>query len=159
MISNRRLLATAFGSLLLASTAVSSALADCSPGFLANIGCELGVIDQQTANGLDAAHAAAGRPLDHAANQAAGAAANWVVPGSGPYVTQGLEFRDQWNRSGGFRPAGSAFPGGMNAPIPNRQMGNICYTQAGAYSGPFNLVGSGCMANTPWGMAQGVVGL
>jgi hypothetical protein len=52
----------------------------------------------QAADTLDRAHAAAGRPLDHAANAAAGAAANYVVPGSGVYVTQGLELRDAYNR-------------------------------------------------------------
>jgi hypothetical protein len=80
------------------STVSTPAVAKCSSGFLANAACQAGIIDKQTANGLDAAHAAAGRPLDHLANQAAGAAANYFVPGSGPYVTQGLEYRDMYNR-------------------------------------------------------------
>lgn len=94
----RNLYAVAFGSIVFASAGVSSASAGCSSGFLADLACQAGLIDKQTANNLDAAHAAAGRPLDHAANQAAGAAANYVVPGSGVYVTQGLEMRDRYNR-------------------------------------------------------------
>jgi hypothetical protein len=50
--------------------------------------------------------------LDHAANQAAGAVANYFVPGSGPYVTQGLEYRDMYNR-GQWQP-----PQAMYAPMP-----------------------------------------
>jgi hypothetical protein len=54
---------------------------------------------------LDDWHNRAGRPLDdHAANQAAGAAANYAVPGSGPYVTEGLEMRDRYNRTGSVLP-------------------------------------------------------
>jgi hypothetical protein len=39
-----------FGSLLLSSLLVSSAHADCLPGFIANPLCGLGVVAQQTAN-------------------------------------------------------------------------------------------------------------
>ena len=88
---------------------VSGGAQACSSGFFADVACRAGLIDKQTANGLDAAHAGMGRPLDHMANQAAGAAANYIAPGSGPYVTQGLELRDQYTR-GGF---GGAQTGGF----------------------------------------------
>jgi hypothetical protein len=39
-----------------------------------------------------------GRPLDHAANEAAGAAVDYFVPGAGEYVTEGLELRDEIRR-------------------------------------------------------------
>jgi hypothetical protein len=45
----------------------------------------------QLAKEFDKKHAEMGNPLDHAANAAAGAAANVVVPGSGPAVTGALE--------------------------------------------------------------------
>lgn len=41
---------SAFGSLLLASLTISSAQADCLPGFIANPLCDLGAVAQQTAN-------------------------------------------------------------------------------------------------------------
>ena len=43
---------------------------------------------------MDKTHKEMGNPLDHAANAAAGAVANTVVPGSGPAVTGALETRD-----------------------------------------------------------------
>jgi hypothetical protein len=47
---------------------------------------------------LDKIHDQMGRPLDHAANQAAGAVVDYVAPGAGQVVTQGLELRDRINR-------------------------------------------------------------
>jgi hypothetical protein len=41
---------SAFDSLLLSSLLVSSAQADCLPGFIANPLCDLGAVAQQTAN-------------------------------------------------------------------------------------------------------------
>jgi len=58
----------------------------------------MGVIDEDTANQLDDWHADMGRQLDHAANEAAGAAADFVVPGSGEFVADGLELRDTIRR-------------------------------------------------------------
>ena len=45
-----RLTHSAFGSLLLSSLLVSSAQADCLPGFITSPLCDLGVVAQQTAN-------------------------------------------------------------------------------------------------------------
>jgi hypothetical protein len=78
--------------------ASGTARADCSPGFFANVLCEAGVIDEDTANDLDEWHEDAGRPLDHLGNEAAGAAADYFVPGSGEFITEGLELRDAIRR-------------------------------------------------------------
>jgi hypothetical protein len=80
-----------------ASVAATSAHA-CSSGFIAGGLCNLGVIDDDTSEDVDAWHEEAGRPLDHAANAAAGAAAEFVVPGSAEFVTEGLEIRDAVRR-------------------------------------------------------------
>jgi hypothetical protein len=53
----------------------------------------------QAADDLDRAHANMGNPLDHAANAAAGAVAETVVPGSGRAVTSALEARDAERRN------------------------------------------------------------
>lgn len=154
--------------LFVVSAGTTSAFADCSSGFIANALCQAGVIDKNTANTADRIHAGMGRPLDHLANQAAGAGANYILWGSGPAVTQALEARDQWNRSGGMGAPGA--PGmGMPQPIPLAQplppvspaswnFGNVCYTQAGAFPGPINPIGMQCAAMTPWGMVPGIVG-
>ncbi len=115
-------------------------------GFLAGLARNAGLINEDQRRALDNAHAAAGRPLDHLANQAAGAAANYVIPGSGPYVTQGLEMRDQFNRSGfgGFQ--GGTMPnygGGM-------AMGTFCTAPDGRRFGPGPMapLGTFCPAMT-----------
>ena len=88
---------------LLIAASVASVMTASAPAFACGfIACALrdvGVINEDQRRALDQKHEEMGRPLDHAANQAAGAAANAVVPGSGVYVTQGLELRDQYNRS------------------------------------------------------------
>lgn len=56
-----------------------TAEARCSSGFLANLACEIGVIDKKTANGLDRAHAKAGAPLD----KVPGVVLEGVYPGLG----------------------------------------------------------------------------
>jgi hypothetical protein len=61
-------------------------------GFLANT--FIRPISPKAADAADKAHKKVGNPLDHAANVAAGIAANAVVPGSGPAVAGALEGRD-----------------------------------------------------------------
>ncbi|MFG1342493.1 hypothetical protein [Xanthobacter autotrophicus] len=165
MTNMRNILFAAGVGVFVVSASTTAAFAGCSSGFIADVLCQTGVIDRQTANTLDGVHAGMGRPLDHLANQAAGAAANYAAPGSGQVVTQGLELRDQWNRSGGMGSPGV----GMPQPIPpaqsypplwaaNGNFGNVCYTQAGAFPGPMNPIGMPCMAMTPWGGVPGTVG-
>jgi hypothetical protein len=77
----------------------TSAHADCSPGFLANLACQAGIIDEETANDLDAWHEDMGRPFDHAVNRAAGAAVDSSVPGACKFVTEGFELRDAIRRN------------------------------------------------------------
>jgi hypothetical protein len=48
-------------------------------------------------------------------------------------------------------------PPGEPARAPAPVMGNRCATPAGAYFGPPNPVGSGCIANTPYGPYSGTV--
>ena len=116
----------------------------------------------QVATALDQAHANMGRPLDHAANAAAGAGANFVVPGSGGYVTGALEARDRFNRMNNGAPIGVpmaapiGYPGG-GVPM-NMPMGNRCLLQNGeALFGPINPVGSPCRSMTPYGLMFGQV--
>jgi hypothetical protein len=47
-----------------AGVATTSAYAGCSPGFIADVLCQTGVINQSTANTLDGVHAAIGAPLN-----------------------------------------------------------------------------------------------
>ena|GEM_PF-3545490 len=138
--------------------ATTSAYA-CSSGFIAGGLCNLGVINNQASENLDAAHAAMGRPLDHAANGVAGAAADIVVPGSGEFVTQGLELRDAARRADfGQPPQNGGFqPQPLPQPFPQVRLGNVCVTNVGGYPGPFNPVGTPCQAMTPWGPAIGQV--
>jgi hypothetical protein len=44
------------------------------------------------------------------------------------------------------------------AQFPPTVLGNICYTPAGAFPGPFNPIGMACTARTPAGIVAGVVG-
>jgi len=91
--------------MIIATAAVSAlamsgaAHAKCSSGFIANALCEAGVIDKDTANAADRVHADIGRPLDRMGNEAAAAASDYFVPGSGQYVRGALHARDQFNRS------------------------------------------------------------
>jgi hypothetical protein len=50
--------------------------------------------------------------------------------------------------NGGFQPA----------PTFQQAMGNVCYSQAGAFPGPFNPIGMPCTVMTPWGPVPGQVG-
>jgi hypothetical protein len=143
-----------------ANVATTSAYA-CSSGFIAGGLCNLGVINNKASENLDAWHAAAGRPLDHAANEGAGAAADIVVPGSGEFITEGLELRDAVRRgesglplrNGGFQP--QPMPQAMS--MPPVRLGNVCVTNVGGYPGLFNPVGTPCQAMTPYGLAIGQV--
>jgi hypothetical protein len=120
-----KLRATTLHAVLVAAAVTSPAMAEarCSSGFLANLGCALGVIDKPTANALDKAHANMGSPLD-------------AVPGtvlSGLHPSLGAAY-DMNQMMIGNRPplAGPrAFPGmphigpagalpGMRAPWPPR---------------------------------------
>ena len=43
---------------------------------------------------------------------------------------------------------------------PAPQVGAFCYTQGGRFGpGPLQPIGSGCLANTPWGQLAGQIGL
>ncbi|MFK4772286.1 hypothetical protein [Rhizobium sp. ZW T2_16] len=64
----------------------------------ADVACQAGLIDKETANGLDRAHAAMGRPIE---TQVAPAVADAIYPGAGQIVRY-----DQFNRTGGFNGMG-----------------------------------------------------
>lgn len=162
MLTNSKKIAVIASTALISMFSIGAANA-CSSGFLADLACRAGVINQDQAHALDAAHAAMGRPLDHMANQAAGAAVNYVAPGAGVYVTQGLEMRDQFNR-GGFgngmgAPVGGPIP--VNAPMmpppPPVALGNMCGTPYGAVPYPLAPVGSFCQVPSQLGMIGGQV--
>jgi hypothetical protein len=61
------------------------------------LGCVINQVAPGAGDALDKIHKDLGRPLDHAANAGAGAAADIVVPGSGPAGTGGLEALDAQN--------------------------------------------------------------
>jgi hypothetical protein len=89
---------------------------NCSPGFLADVACSLGVINQGTANTLDGIHAAIGNPgqqLWNQFNRPIGAPANVAAPAPVPH------------------------PAVLPLPV---SYGTVCY------SSQFNLAGSGAPA-------------
>ncbi|GLS29315.1 hypothetical protein SAMN04488498_113119 [Mesorhizobium albiziae] len=123
---------------MLSTASATEAFADCSSGFIANVLCETGVINQETANGLDGIHAGMGRPIE---TQILPGVADAFYPGSG----NALRAWDQMNRGGGF---------GGGIPTPNggghrqAQFGNFCFTALGrAGPGHAQPVGSFCTDN------------
>src|SRR5436190_7807190 len=79
-----------------------SAYADCSPGFLANLTCEAGIIDEDTANTLDDVNAALGNPVDHAIAEGA----DVFLPGAGQAMEGYWELQrqmDDWRNIPIFR--------------------------------------------------------
>lgn len=126
---------------MVSTISATEAFANCSPGFLADLACQAGIIDQQTANGLDQFHAGMGRPIE---TQIVPAIADAWLPGAGVALTTW----DQRNRNGGFN-------GGS---MQQQRMGNFCMTQAGRFGpGPVNPIGAPCQAFTPWGVQIGQV--
>jgi len=104
MCSHRLRVFLAVGTVLIFGGA-SSAFARCSSGEIANFFCEKGIINKSTANAADAAHAAAGNPLDrvghviaqnygvpltpYCATQWGVGISNWGLPGT-PCQTNGM---------------------------------------------------------------------
>lgn len=92
--------------------AASTASANCSPGFLADVACDLGIINQSTANDLDGVHAAIGRPLDNLArpfNNPPGSPARPQVAFGQPQVALGnICYTQAGPVAGPFNPIGSA---------------------------------------------------
>uniref|UniRef100_A0A7C1P8I2 Uncharacterized protein n=1 Tax=Agrobacterium albertimagni TaxID=147266 RepID=A0A7C1P8I2_9HYPH len=145
------LIATAIASV----TFVTEASA-CSSGILADVACRFGVIDQRTANGLDQAHAALGRPIE---TKILPGIADGVYPGAG----QAMRMYDQFNRGGGF---GGINGGVLSAPMPVNApvypqampMGQFCMTPFGAIGPGMPMPrGSACAVPTPQGMVQGFI--
>jgi hypothetical protein len=135
--------------------AISSlaALLCASNGAQAQNGFLGGIIDQfapGVGTVLDQANDRLGNPVDHGF----AAAVDTVAPGAGSVLEAGWALQ----RSGALN-GGSASPGGANAqmaPIP--AFGNVCFTPAGNYPGPFNPLGMPCQAMTPYGIVFGSVG-
>jgi hypothetical protein len=103
-----------------ALAAVFSAAPASAEGFLASLARDVGLINEQQRQTIDGIHAGLGRPGDHLANQAAGAAVDYFVPGYGRGVTQGLEMRDRMRRQAAgmnYAPAPAPMPyGSYGAP-------------------------------------------
>ncbi|MGF6255378.1 hypothetical protein [Ensifer sp. LBL] len=110
----------------------SEASANCSPGFLADVLCQAGVINQDTANGLDQVHQGLGNPLENAVPSVQG---GFAQPAGG----------------GQFQPAP------MNNRFPQLAWGNYCVTPWGAVYGPPNPIGTPCTANFNGVPVQGLV--
>jgi hypothetical protein len=81
---------------LAAALAVAAPAVSYAGGFLADTFVR--PFSPKAADDLDRAHAQLGNPLDHAANVAAGVAADAIAPGSGTAVTTILETRDAARR-------------------------------------------------------------
>lgn len=135
----------------------SAANADCSSGFIANVLCQSGVIDQQTARDLDRANAALGQPVDNAIYSGM----DYVVPGSGTAARAWPQVRGAIPHSGGQGPAapdGSYYPqtgapGGAYYP----RLASVCATpQITVPMMAAMAVGSPCIAYTPYGNFPGI---
>ncbi|NEJ88851.1 hypothetical protein GR223_23440 [Rhizobium leguminosarum] len=128
--------------LIVAASALAStqAFADCTPGFFANVLCETGVINQDTAQGIDQVHKGIGAPLNQIVPRFPGAGGGGGAPAP--------QFQPPIAQAGG---PGFANGGGFNAYNP-QQMGNMCVTPWGqVQQGPWNPVGAPCGIVTPYG--------
>ena len=156
--------------IILAAVAAMSTLgfsgvahANCSPGFLADVACQMGIIDQDTANTFDRANAAAGQPVDNAVYRGM----DYLVPGSGGAAQTYAQMRQRGMFNGAPQPVPQApapqfvpgpmgpspFQPGMMAP----RFATVCVSQAGPVPmmGPV-AIGAPCMAVTPYGTLPGI---
>lgn len=74
----------------------TSANARCSPGEIANLLCESGIVSEADANNLDRAHAAMGKPLDRVAERFIPRVG--MMPRVGSLVSDGAAQRFRKNR-------------------------------------------------------------
>ena len=123
----------------------SSALACDSPGFLAQVACQTGIITNEQAHRADAVHAALGNPLDRVPGQVM----NAYVPGAGTIYDAVRPYPGAPGPMGGGAPMQTSY---------QQQMTSFCSTQLGR----INLypqiapVGTSCWVNTPYGQAAGI---
>ena len=150
--------------------ASSAAHAECSSGFFANLACEAGIIDQQTAQTADRLNAQMGQPFDHGVTQAM----DVFVPGSGTAVEA---YWAAQRAAGQF--TGAPQPGGypnQNPGYPSQnpsygmpayqapayqqpQYVYTCRTPQGAFTFAQPLIaGSQCYSMTPYGTFYGIAG-
>lgn len=162
----------------------SAQAGSCSSGFLADLACQAGLIDQDTAQSLDAANKALGQPVD----QAVYAGMDYVVPGSGTAARGYAQLQQRGSRGNRGGPAPQYQP----APQPqyNQQYNQPYYQQSapqygqmqpgvpayGSYAPPVvqtyqcntpqgsALVGylmnpgTPCTVQTAWGPVHGIAG-
>ena len=149
------------------SLGATSAQAGCSKGFIADLACRAGVINKQTANGLDAVHAGIGRPLDRMAPAIGGMVAGPVGAGIGTVWQQQDQLRRQaeqsqrfiggYNQSGGYQ-GGGYRPVSQSLPMPSESaFGTFCATQYGAAAMAPSPVGYRCLVPTNYGPVEGIV--
>ena len=84
---------TMVGVIAVAFTSVQ-AQARCSSGFIANLLCENGIVDQQTANRADRVHALSGNPLD----RVPGAVLTYIHPAAGAAYEANQQYIKQKDR-------------------------------------------------------------
>jgi hypothetical protein len=141
-----------------------AAYAECSSGLLADLACQAGLIDQDTAQGLDRLNGAMGQPVDNAIYTGMDA----VVPGSGAAAAGYAQLQRQMSRTGRGAPSAPSSYGqpyqpqtGYGQPVPYQQSAYTmtCYTPAGPImvNNPM-VVGSQCYAMTPMGTFYGQAG-
>lgn len=142
------------------SAGISGSAHACSSGFIADVFCQAGVIDQNTANTLDGINAQ-GKFVERGV---ATVLDSYVGPGAGEayLMTQGIGSSSQMGSPMGLFPqpqASHASQLGLT-PLPSQHIsfGNVCATiNGGFYPGPMNPIGTPCTALGPWGPEPGQV--
>ena len=138
-----------------ASGLAGAASACDAPGFLANLACQTGVIDNDTAHTLDRANAAAGQPVDNAIYQAMDS----YVPGSGTAAGTYARMRQNLPSipTSAPAPAPSYNPGPGYYPQPQVRFAQVCVTNMGVAPMMQPVpVGGSCFVGTPYGPVPGV---
>lgn len=143
------------------SAGISGAAHACSPGFLADLACRAGIIDQTTANTLDGLNRDLGKPVEQGF---ALGLDTFLAPGAGRAFlgTQGMGDAPQMGNPMSLfsqpQVGRASHPGLPPLPPQPINFGNVCATiNGGFYPGPMNPVGMPCTAFGPWGPEQGQV--
>jgi hypothetical protein len=153
-------LAVAAAALVGLSTAAHAA---CSSGFISNVLCETGVIDDETSETLDDWNHQLGRPVDNAIYNGM----DYFYPGAGTAARTWAEMRDSAPSYGpgpvGPSPGPTSPPFVSHQPYPQPyqpyypQTASVCVTSMGSV--PMRVpvaVGSPCYAATGYGNIPGV---
>lgn len=126
-------------------------------GFVANLGACAVPQARPVFRGLDVLNGQMGRPFE----RGVAAGMNSVVPGSGTVMNGVWQVQNSggFASSGGFQQPGQpSYPRAPQPPMQQPRLSNFCITQVGAFAGPYNPVGTSCIADTPYGAVLGQIG-